>query len=374
MKYSFVESDTDLKNLCDTLLKEKVIGVDLEADSMHSFKEKICLIQVASAGRAFIIDPFKIQKPVPFLKVLENENIVKIFHGADFDIRSLDRDYQARVKNLFDTEIACRFLGIRQRGLADLLKDNFNVDVKKKYQKADWSRRPVKQEMIEYSVYDVVYLEKLYDIVCRKLEHKARFWWAKEEFHLQENVRYENNHVLPLFQNFKGAGRMDGRTLAVLENLLQARMKIAEKKDQPLFKIMSNACLKTMAVEKPVTIDKIVQLKALSSKQVDMYGHLCVNAITKAVNLDHEKLPHYPKIRKPRQDALVKKRIKKLKQMREQLSSSMKIEPGFLLNNGQIISIAFKNPDTLNDLRKIENLRNWQCDALGEDIISTLEL
>ena len=372
MNYKFIESNEELENVCVDLLKEKVIGVDLEADSMHCFKEKICLIQIATAKQAFLIDPFEIKEVSPFLKVLENNDVIKIFHGADFDIRSLDRDYHIKVNNLFDTEIACRFLGIKERGLAALLKRNFNVDADKKYQKADWSKRPLKKGMIEYCVGDVAYLTKLHDIIHKKLVAKGRLLWANEEFQIQEQVRYENNHSLPLFKKFKGAGKIDNRSLAVLENLLQLRIKIAEKKDQPLFKIISNASLMTMAHKKPVTIDQMLEVRALSPKQADMYATQCVKAIVAAINLDHAALPSYPRIRRPKKDNSVEERIKRLKKMREKLSITIGMEPGFLLNNALIGSIAFKKPATLKDLLKIEHIRHWQKEAIGSDIISSL--
>jgi len=372
LNYKFIDSDAELKNVSDDLLRQKIIGVDLEADSMYCFKEKICLIQVATAKQAFLIDPFEIKEISPFLRVLENKDIIKVFHGADFDIRSLDRDYQIKVNNLFDTEIACRFFGIKERGLAALLKRNFNVNADKKYQKADWSRRPLKQGMIEYSVGDVAYLTKLYDIIHQKLVTTGRLSWAKEEFQIQEQVRYENNHTVPLFKKFKGAGKIDNRSLAVLENLLQVRLSIAQKKDRPLFKILSNPSLMTMAREKPVTVDQMLKTRAISQKQAGMYGNLCVEAIVKAMELSHEALPSYPKTRRPRKDMKIQDRIKRLKKMREKLSITIGIEPGFLLNNALIGSIAFQKPATLEDLLKIENVRHWQVEAIGGKIISTL--
>jgi len=372
LNYKFIESDEELKSVCDDLLKEKIISVDLEADSMHCFKEKICLIQIASAKQAFLIDPFEIKKIPPFINLLENNDVIKVFHGSDFDIRSLDRDYNARVNNLFDTEIACRFLGIKERGLAALLKKNFNVNVDKKFQKVDWARRPLNQDMIEYSVGDVAYLTKLYDIIHQKLVVNGRLSWAKEEFEIQATVRYENNHLLPLFKKFKGAGKIDNRSLAVLENLLQMRLLIAQKKDQPLFKIISNASLLTMALNRPVKTDQMVKMRAINQKQADMYGSLCLDAIERAMALEHKALPLYPKIRRPKKDTRVQERIERLKKMREKISSSLGIEPGFLLNNALIGSIASENPETAQDLLNIEPVRQWQVEAMGEKILSTL--
>ena len=370
MKYKFVESETELKHICDELLKEKIIGVDLEADSLHCFKEKICLIQIATADQAFIIDPFKIKTITVFLKILDNENIIKIFHGADFDIRSLDRDYHARVNNLFDTEIACRFLGLKERGLGSLLERNFNITSNKKYQKADWSMRPIKPEMIKYSVMDVAYLTKLYDIIHKKLMDNGRYLWAKEEFEIQEQVRYKSNQTLPLFQKFKGAGKMDGRTLAVLENLLLLRMQIAQTKDQPLFKIISNASLTTLSIHKPATVEQILKVKALSARQADMYGQQCVEVIKKALNIEKAHLPTYPKIKRPGRDSKIDNTIRNLKKLREKLSNSMGIEPGFLLNNASIFSIACNKPEKADQLFNIPHIRHWQVENIGDDIVA----
>jgi ribonuclease D len=149
-------------------------------------------------------------------------------------------------------------------------------------------------------------------------------------------------------------------------------MQIAEKKDQPLFKIMSNQSLMAMAEEKPATIDQILKIRALSPRQSDMYGKLCVEVIMKAMELEQDKLPLYPKSRRPKRDMKVQERIKKLKKMREKSSSSMGMEPGFILNNAVISSIALTRPDTSENLLKIENIRRWQVETIGNDIISTL--
>ncbi len=372
MNYQFIESEAQLQDICDDFLEEKIIGVDLEADSMYCFTQKICLIQIATEEQAFLIDPFEFKDISPFLNILENHGVIKVFHGADFDIRSLDRDYKTRVNNLFDTEIACRFLGIKERGLGALLKRYFSVDSNKKYQKANWSKRPFNQGMVEYSVLDVAFLAKLYKIILQQLSDKGRLSWAREEFEVQEQVRYENNHISPLFKKFKGAGKMDSRSLAVLENLLQLRIQIAEKKDQPLFKIMSNASLMTLAKEKPATVDQILKIRALSLKQTDMYGEFCVKEIMKAKELEQEQLPLYPRPKRRKRDVKSEKRIRQLKKMRDKLSASMGMEPGFLLNNALIGSIAFNPPATLEDLSKIENIRQWQVENIGNDIILTL--
>ena len=372
MDYKFITRDEELVAVCEDLGREKIIAVDLEADSMHSFTEKICLIQVAAGGRAWLVDPFEISDFSPFARILENPDIIKVFHGSDFDVRSLDRELSVEIENLFDTEIACRFLNIKERGLGALLKAYFNVYVDKRFQKVDWSRRPLKEDMIAYSVGDVANLIDLHDRLLAQLEKIGRTDWAREEFEVQSKVKYESNHRLPLFKRFKGAGKMDNRNLAVLEQLLQARLEMARKKDLPLFKIMSNQSIVTMAQEKPKSIEGILAIKALSKKQAGMYGKLCLGAIKTAMALPHKELPSYPRTRMPRKTPKVLNRIDQLKKVREKSSVSIGMEPGFLMNNNLISAIAFANPGTKEGLAEIEPIRRWQVQALGDDILKVL--
>lgn len=372
LNFKFVESDGDLDTVCKGLGGEKIIGVDLEADSMHCFKEKICLIQIAGKDQAFLVDPFLIKDFSPFVALLENKEIVKIFHGSDFDVRSIDREMGVRIENLFDTEIACRFLNVRERGLGALLKEHFGIFVDKRFQKVDWSRRPLKDDMIAYSVGDVANLIELHGRIKERLEKMNRLAWAKEEFEAQASVRYESNHQLPLFKKFKGAGKMDNRTLAILENLLKVRLDMGAKKDLPLFKILSNDSLTALATHRPRAVDTMVSIRALSKKQADMYGPLCQEAIIAALALPHGELPTYPKTRLPRKSPQVLERIESLKKMREKLSVSIGMEPGFLINNNLISALAFENPRTLPALEKMGALRNWQIEALGDEIIKHL--
>lgn len=352
--------------------KEKAVGIDLEADSMYSFREKICLIQLAAGSRVFLIDPFQLKNIDPLLAVLQNKDIVKVLHGSDFDIRSLDRDYNARICSLFDTEIASRFLGTGERGLAALIKQEFNIHIEKKYQRADWSKRPFEKAMIDYSVKDAAYLIRLYEVISEKLKDKNRLSWAKEEFEIQEKVRYSADAEHPLFLKFKGAGRMDNRTLAVLENLLKMRIKHAQKLDRPLFKIIANPSILLIAEKKPVTPAQLEKTGALSSRQISMYQGSVLDAVRQAVDLKESELPSYPRHKKPVKDPARETRVKALKKLREKLSRKLGIEPGFLMNNAVIFSIAENQPGGIEQLLKIDQIRQWQVDNMGRDILSCL--
>jgi len=140
--YQFIEIGSELEKIARSFEKEKIIAVDLESDSMYHFKEKVCLIQMATKRNSILIDPLQIRNLSSLKPFFSNQNIKKIFHGADYDIRSLYRDFKIKVNNLFDTELACRFLGIKETGLEAVLKNFFRISLNKKYQKKDWSIRP----------------------------------------------------------------------------------------------------------------------------------------------------------------------------------------------------------------------------------------
>ncbi|MCG8550662.1 MAG: HRDC domain-containing protein, partial [Desulfobacterales bacterium] len=183
---------------------------------------------------------------------------------------------------------------------------------------------------------------------------------------------YENNHTRPLFRKFKGAGKLDNRSLAVLENLLDVRISQAEKKDLPPFKIMSNQSIMAMAQSRPASVEAVLKHRALSPKQAGMYGQLCVDAIQAALALPHRELPAYPRTRMPRKSTKVLGRIDALKKMREAASRTLAMEPGFLINNNMIAAVASTKPASLEDLLQIPGMRNWQVEALGEQIMDTL--
>ena len=134
--YRIIDTPAELKKAAGRLEREKAVAVDLEADSMFHYREKVCLVQIAKEKSSVMVDPLMIKDLSPLKPLFSNPSIRKVFHGADYDIRSLYRDFNINVRNLFDTELAARFLGLEESGLQAVLKKFFNVDIDKKYQKA----------------------------------------------------------------------------------------------------------------------------------------------------------------------------------------------------------------------------------------------
>ena len=347
--------------------------MDLEADSMFHYKEKVCLIQISTPSQDILVDPLPLDDLSPLSPVFANPNIRKVFHGADYDIRSLYRDFDIEVNSLFDTQIGARFLGIKETGLAYLLKERFGVIVEKKYQKKDWSKRPLPDDMLSYAVQDSRHLLSLSRILEKELGAKDRLSCVEEECELLSKVRAIPQDGNPLFLRFKGAGRLDPRGLAVLESILQLRNDMAKHRDLPPFKVLGNAQIMEIAEMRPMTEGDLECIKGLSSRQVRMLGPSILKRTDESMTQPEDELPVFPRNTEQRLGARVSKRVKALKKWREKRSKEMAIDPSLVCTNAQIQSLAIAYPKRRKDLEGVYTIRIWQRKRFGREICGLLK-
>ncbi len=370
--YRLIETPQDLENLGERLNQETSVALDLEGDSLYHYREKICLIQISAGSECFLIDPLIISDLSPLAPFLNNPEIRKILHGADYDIRSLFRDYQFQVQNLFDTESAARFLGLKETGLGALLGARFQIQLDKRFQKTDWSKRPLTDPMLAYAAADVAYLIPLAQSLITDLDALGRLPWVLEEGERLCRVRFNPPNQGPLFLQFKGGRHLDSRSLGLLENLLQFRKAQAEKRDRPLFKILGADVLKTLALEKPLSLDQLKGIKGLSAKLIDRLGEGLIECLKQGLAIPETDLPRFPPTIRPQVNPAVAARVKALKGWREKKARELNLDPGVLISNALIDQIGEKNPTGPEDLDLIPELRQWQLQAFGPEILKVI--
>jgi ribonuclease D len=372
-RYMIIDSISKLRELTSELAEQRIIGVDLESDSMYHFKEKVCLIQIASTQATAIIDPLQIKNLSLLEPLFRRADIQKVFHGADYDVRSLYRDFRIAVNNLFDTELACRFLGFKESGLNAVLKKKYNIQLDKKNQRKDWSKRPLPEDMVAYAAKDVHYLIPLAESLQQELIQKGRLSWVQEECNYLSGVRPAPVDSEPLFLGFKGAGKLGPKGLAVLEELLQLRRKIARQQDRPLFRIIGNKSILMLAEARPLSRRKLPETGALGSKQVDRYGKDVIAAVKKALHRPAKDLPKYPRKTAPMVPAIVAKRVKELRNWRDLLAKKLQIDPAIICTRAQISALAVQRPQNVDSLTKNNDLKTWQIAEFGKDIVDILK-
>jgi len=368
-----VLSDTPaLIRLAAELERERSIGVDLEADSMHSYQEKVCLLQFSTPSRTVLVDPLAVSDLAPLRPVMANPRVRKIFHAADYDVRCLFRDFQIEVRGLFDTMICGQFLGEAKVGLADLLNKYFGLQLNKKYQRADWSERPLSKAMVRYAAEDTRHLHRLAEVMKKRLDDKGRRSWVDEEFLLLEQVRH-NYTDGPLFLRLKGARSLSRRQLAVLEVLLEWRDREAERHNCPLFKVIGNNTLLALVRAMPATTTALGTIKGMAPSLKERYGKTLVRAIGQGLAMPEEQLPVYPAPEKPATDRQADTRLRKLKNWRARKAAQLVLDPGVLINRRLLEAIARRPPVTPAALATFSGMKNWQRRELGPEIVAVLQ-
>jgi ribonuclease D len=226
--------------------------------------------------------------------------------------------------------------------------------------------------MVEYAAKDAFYLIPLAEIIEKQLKGKNRLAWVVEECDLLSRVRPVETQTFPLFLNFKGAGRLKPRNLAILEGLLLFRRQLAERYDKPLFKVIGNRTLLILANRTPVNMEELMHSKALSARQTERFGATILGIIHKAQNIPENELPIYPREKPSRYRPAIARRIKALKTWKEEKAGRLKLDPSLVLNKMQTIAIASTNPLDLETLSAVDYLKKWQTSEFGRDILDVL--
>jgi ribonuclease D len=219
----------------------------------------------------------------------------------------------------------------------------------------------------------VNYLIPLAEALEVELEKKGRLDWVYEESEIISKVRPAPNDDHPLYLKFKGSGRLDPRGLALLEALLRFRMKMARKKDKPLFKVFGNESIMKIVQKKPLDPASFKKVRAFSARQMDMYGSATVEIVNRVLKMSADELPVYPQKRAPAVAAKVSQRVKALKTWREKKARALKVEPGLIFNNALVSVVAVKNPKQIKMLEEIAEMKNWQRKEFGSEIITLLK-
>ena len=224
-----------------------------------------------------------------------------------------------------------------------------------------------------YASKDVIYLLPLSRMLIHRLKKIDRMTWVLEECDDLSKVRPVLSNEAPLFKKFKGAGRLKSRSLAVLEALLQFRKRVAEKKDRPFFKIIGNESIMKIATARPVTLRRLKSTNALSGRQISMYGSDLTKVVAKTLKIPESELPVFSSQKPPVLPNGVPAKIKALKSWRASKASALGIDPGMLCNNALITAIAVKNPGDSKSLETVKEMKNWQKQAFGAEIIRVLK-
>lgn len=335
--------------------EDKRCCLDTEADSLHHFREKVCLLQVACAGHFALVDPLAISDMTPLLDLL---NLGELwFHGADYDLTLLQRTYGWKPLKMRDTQIAARLVGHRHFGLAALVKDMVGIELSKASQKADWSRRPLPDVMLRYAVDDVRYLLFIADRLLGELRAQNREEWFVEScLDLQADVA--ERLVAPKEEPWRvqGSGRLQPRGLAFLREAWIWRESIAEERDLPCFRVMSNKQMLAYAED----FERGVEVSAPAGWR-PRWKKAFSEVIKEALALPMGECP--PRMKRPKSRFGEEERalVDRLCGARDQVANGLEIESSLLGSRGTLEQVvAAKSAEGL--------MMGWQKELMKEPL------
>lgn len=371
--FELITTEAGVAGLAQRIQDQPLVAFDLEADSLHHYQPKVCLLQIGAPGITAVIDPLAVPDLSPLAPIFGNPAIRKISHGADYDVRMLKLDFGIEIRNLFDTMIACQFLGEPEVGLASMLFSRYGTELDKRYQKADWSKRPLPPEMLHYAAQDCRFLIPLYQALSAELAALGRLDWVEEESDWVAQAEPDQRDEGPLFVRFKGYGKMDRRSLAILEALLVFRDNAARQRDCPAFKIISNAAISELVEKRPTTDAEFGPLASLPPSLAQRYGRQILQSIHRALELPENRLPERPRGKPYERSPLKAVLMPDLRAWREERSASLDIHPGRLINNSILETIAEQGITDVEALASVPLMRPWQRRVLGPEITALIQ-
>jgi len=371
--HRYVKTPAELAALLRRVTRESELAVDTEAASFHRFVDRVYLVQLSTRRETAVIDPLTVGDLGALGPVLADAAVEVVFHDADYDLRILDRDCGFRARRLFDTRVAAQLLGEPAIGLAALLEKHVGVHLDKKYQRADWSRRPLPREMLEYAALDTQYLLPLRDRLRAELQARGRLSWAEEEFQRLEGVRW----VPPAANGdavfrIKGARALSRRGLAVLRGLWHWRDAVAAELDRASFRVLSNEALVIVAGAQPCDTEALRSCRGVSERLVEQRGGAILAAVAAGLAVPERDLPRFPRGERRTPDPTFERQVERLKAVRNAAAARLGLEPGVLCPKGTLEAVARAHPSAVGSLSEVPEIRRWQIEVLGQDFLAAL--
>ncbi|GAB4498243.1 MAG: ribonuclease D [Anaerolineales bacterium] len=363
----WVNTIEKLNMMIQDLASQPRVAVDTESNSLHAFREQVCLLQFSSSKADYIVDPLALRDLTSLAPIFSDPNIEKVFHAAEYDLICLRRDFDFSFANLFDTMHAARVLGYPAVGLDKLLGDKFGIKIDKRHQKADWASRPLTKEQIHYARLDTHYLFELRDVLENELKEKERLYFAKEDFERACRIEEAKSRINgSSWERFSGRKDLSLRELTIVSHLCTWRDKEAERLDRPPYKVVMDDVFIALAKNPP---EAKVDLSAagLSEKQIRLWGDMILSAIRNGA-----EAPLVVRREVERKDDAVLRRLEKLKVWRKKIGTDMKVESDIILPKPYLAVLSENPPKNLAELQTLMKDAPARFDKFGAQILKIL--
>jgi ribonuclease D len=363
-----IQDSKQLPGLVKKIRSQPRLAIDTESNSLFVYQEQVCLIQFSIPGTDYLIDPLAIPDLKDLAPLFDDPGIEKVFHGAEYDVMCLKRDFGFSFTNLFDTRIACRTLGLKQCSLRDNLAQAFNVELNKRYQRANWGKRPLTEEMLRYARMDTHYLLPLRDRLAKALREAGRLEEAREASEYLTAAEAHHNSFDPEgYWRISNAQDLTRRQRAIIKELYLYRDTQAQRYNRPHFKILRDRTLLAITRSSPKDLPSLQAIPGLTPGQIRRFGEGLLAAVRRG---RLAPLPQKPRTKLV--DNAYLARYDALHSWRKRVARKRKVESDIILPRNTLCKIARIAPRTPASLQKIMYPLEWRFQNYGEGILEVL--
>lgn len=365
----YIDDDDALRDLLARLRHEPLLAIDTESNSLHAYRERVCLVQVSTRSADYIIDPLAVDAMPAFGPLLADPAIEKLFHAAEYDLMTLKRDYGFTFSNLFDTMIAARICGHNQIGLSNLLERYVGITLDKRHQRDDWGARPLPPDSLRYAQMDTHYLPTLRDALKAELEAGGHTEEAAETFRDLERAPAAVHGFDPEgFWRIGKSNKLNRRQMTILRELYLLRETLAEARDVPPFKVFSNELMARLSLNPPATRADLEALKGVPPSISRRYGDQLLEAVARGQKAPQPRPPDQPMTPPD-----VMERYAALREWRKERAGQRGVESDVILSKEALWNLAEKAPRRIEEMQGIPGLGPWRLARYAEDLLDILK-
>ncbi|MBV8489710.1 MAG: ribonuclease D [Candidatus Eremiobacteraeota bacterium] len=364
MTHAIVADELALEALCTKVRASQRVALDTEFHAERTYAPRLMVVQLAFDDATAIVDPLAIGDLRPLALALATTLVVG--HALSSDLKILAERFDCVPPDVFDTQIAAAFLGYgMQISLADLVRDLQHVKLAKSQTVSDWSARPFSERQVEYLIDDVAHLLPMYDVLRGRLEEKGRYEWAREECaDLGDLDRYRVDERRA-YLRIPGAARMSRRELAVLNELVKLRDRIARERDLPVRFVLPDDVVGGLAALRPKHLEDLAQLRRLEGGARRQLGAAILEAVARGEAVPEAELPERPaRPLGPARDTLASL----LGVLVGEIARDEDLPSSLLVPRATLERIAREAPGDREAFDRALDLRPWRLELVGDPL------
>ena len=366
-----IKHPASLRQMVGELLQEPIVAVDTESNSLYAYQEQVCLIQFSNPKVDYLVDPLVLDDLSPLAPLFENPDIEKVFHAAEYDLLCLKRDFGFHFANLFDTMVAARILGRSGVGLGSMLEEAFGVHLDKRFQRANWGQRPLPPYLMDYARLDTHYLIQLRNRLLPELQQRQLLALAQEDFLRQALAPATNGHTdnkkNDMCWRVSGSYDLPASQAAVLLELCRFRDQQARWLNRPVFKVISDSTLLTVARSQPQGMGELQKITGMKDHHLQRYGP----GMLEAIRAGQESGPVYPPRPQRPNDAMLG-RLEALRRWRKLTGEKMGVNSDVVLPRDLMHTLAEQYPRQPDELAQVMGHVPWRLEHFGGQILKIL--